>query len=58
MNKRPQLTFAIEDPGTPDILPLTQRLDGYLAELYPTANIQPVALEELRQLYGLKTDGK
>ena len=48
MNKRPQLTFAVEDPGTPDILPLTQQLDGYLAELYPTANIQPVALDELR----------
>ena len=48
MNQRPQLTFAVEDPGTPDILPLTQQLDGYLAQLYPTANIQPVALDELR----------
>nr|WP_210427872.1 GNAT family N-acetyltransferase [Dyella sp. SG609] len=46
---RPQLSFAIEDPGTPDILPLTQQLDGYLAGLYPTANIQPVALDELRR---------
>lgn len=49
MNKRPELVFAVEDPGTPDILPLTQELDGYLAGLYPTANIQPVSLEELRQ---------
>lgn len=49
MNKRPQLQFAIEDPGTPDIVPLTQQLDGYLAGLYPTANIQPVSLDELRR---------
>lgn len=49
MNKRPQLSFAIEDPGTPDVVPLTQQLDGYLAELYPTANIQPVSAAELRQ---------
>jgi putative acetyltransferase len=49
VNKRPQLSFAIEDPGTPDVVPLTQQLDGYLAELYPTANIQPVSPEELRQ---------
>ena len=49
MNKRPQLSFAIEDPGAPDVLPLTRQLDGYLAELYPTANIQPVSAEELRQ---------
>ncbi|MGO4699849.1 GNAT family N-acetyltransferase [Dyella sp. 2RAB6] len=51
MNTRPQLSFAVEDPGTPDILPLTQQLDGYLAELYPTANIQPVALDELRRAH-------
>lgn len=49
MNKRPELVFAVEDPGTSDILPLTQELDGYLAELYPSANIQPVSLDELRQ---------
>ncbi len=49
MNKRPELAFAVEDPGTPDIVPLTQELDGYLASLYPTANIQPVSLDELRQ---------
>lgn len=49
MNKRPSLVFAIEDPGTPDVVPLTQQLDGYLASLYPTANIQPVSPEELRQ---------
>ena len=49
MNKRPQLSFAIEDPGTPDVLPLIRQLDGYLAGLYPTANIQPVSAEDLRQ---------
>jgi putative acetyltransferase len=49
VNKRPSLVFAIEDPGTPDVVPLTQQLDGYLASLYPTANIQPVSSEELRQ---------
>ena len=49
MNKRPALVFAIEDPTTPDVVPLTRQLDGYLASLYPTANIQPVSSEELRQ---------
>lgn len=48
MNIRPILHFAVDDPGAPDVLPLIQQLDGYLTELYPTANIQPVSLEELR----------
>jgi putative acetyltransferase len=45
----PLLQFAVDDPAATDIMPLIQQLDGYLAELYPTANIQPVSVEELRQ---------
>ena len=49
MLNAPVLKFEIDDPASPDVTPLIQQLDGYLAELYPTGNIQPVPLEELKQ---------
>jgi putative acetyltransferase len=49
MLKTPVLKFEVDDPESPDVAPLIQQLDGYLAELYPTGNIQPVPVEELRQ---------
>ncbi len=49
MLKAPVLRFEIDDPASPDVLPLIQQLDGYLAELYPTGNIQPMPLAELTQ---------
>ena len=49
MLKAPQLHFAIDDPASPDVAPLIRQLDGYLAELYPTDNIRPMAVEELKQ---------
>lgn len=49
MLKAPVLRFEIDDPASPDVIPLIHELDGYLSELYPTGNIQPVAVEALRQ---------
>jgi putative acetyltransferase len=49
MLKAPVLRFAIDDPASPEVIPLIHELDGYLSELYPTANIQPVTVEALRQ---------
>lgn len=49
MLKAPQLHFAIDDPASPEVAPLIRHLDGYLAELHPTSNIRPVAVEELKQ---------
>ncbi|TBR39893.1 MULTISPECIES: GNAT family N-acetyltransferase [Dyella] len=45
----PALHFAVDDPCAPDVAPLLEQLDGYLANLYPTGNIQPVSLDALRQ---------
>jgi putative acetyltransferase len=45
----PRLQFAIDDPASPDMLPLIEQSDGYLSELYPTGNIQPVSLEALQR---------
>lgn len=45
----PQLHFAIDDPRSPDVAPLLEQWDGYLASLYPTGNIQPVSLDALCQ---------
>ncbi|WP_266181272.1 GNAT family N-acetyltransferase [Dyella humicola] len=49
MLRAPALRFDIDDPASPDIAPLIHELDGYLAELYPTGNIQPVSVEALKQ---------
>jgi putative acetyltransferase len=49
MLKTPVLRFEIDDPASPDVMPLIHELDGYLSELYPTGNIQPVTVEALRQ---------
>jgi putative acetyltransferase len=49
MLRAPVLRFQIDDPASPDVMPLIQQLDGYLAEFYPTGNIQPVTVEALRQ---------
>ncbi|WP_430388704.1 GNAT family N-acetyltransferase [Dyella sp. 20L07] len=49
MLKAPALHFEIDDPASPDVMPLIQQLDGYLAELYPTGNIQPVSVDALKQ---------
>ena len=49
MLKAPVLQFEIDDPDASDVAPLIQQLDGYLAELYPTGNIQPVSAEELKR---------
>lgn len=49
MLNQPVLQFAIDDPAAPDVVPLIRELDGYLSELYPTGNIQPVALEALQR---------
>ncbi|HET6554486.1 MAG TPA: GNAT family N-acetyltransferase [Dyella sp.] len=45
----PVLHFEVDDPAAADVAPLLLQLDGYLAELYPTGNIQPLSVEELRQ---------
>ncbi|MHA6204158.1 GNAT family N-acetyltransferase [Dyella soli] len=49
MLKAPVLRFEADDPTSPDVMPLIRQLDGYLAELYPTGNIQPVTVAELTQ---------
>ncbi|PWK87686.1 GNAT family N-acetyltransferase [Fulvimonas soli] len=49
MKPAPRLTFAVDDPGAPDVLPLLRELDGYLARLHPAGTLQPVALEALRR---------
>ena len=49
MLKAPLLHFEIDDPAAPEVAPLLLQLDGYLAELYPTGNILPVPLAELKQ---------
>lgn len=49
MLKAPALHFEIDDPEAPEVAPLLLQLDGYLAELDPTGNIQPVPLAELKQ---------
>ncbi len=49
MLKAPALHFEIDDPAAPEVAPLLLQLDGYLAELYPTGNILPVPLAELKQ---------
>ncbi|MFC4528234.1 GNAT family N-acetyltransferase [Dyella halodurans] len=49
MLKAPALRFDIDDPAAPDVAPLLHELDGYLAELYPTGNIQPVSVQALKQ---------
>lgn len=62
MLKAPVLRFEIDDPASPDVLPLIHELDGYLAELYPTGNIQPVSVEALKQpnvtFLAARVDGK
>lgn len=47
--KRPDLTFAVDDPAAPDVAPLLKELDGYLSSLYPTANIQPLSVETMKR---------
>ncbi|WP_114239258.1 GNAT family N-acetyltransferase [Dyella sp. C9] len=49
MANTPTLHFEIDDPDSPDVTPLIRQLDGYLAELYPTANIRPLAVDELKR---------
>jgi putative acetyltransferase len=49
MLSTPLLRFQIDDPASPDVVPLLHELDGYLAELYPTGNIQPVSVAALKQ---------
>jgi putative acetyltransferase len=49
MLKPPVLHFEVDDPAAPDVMPLIEQLDGYLAELYPTGNIQPVTVDALKQ---------
>lgn len=49
MLKTPQLHFAVDNPASPDVMPLLEQLDGYLEGLHPTGNIQPVPLQELEQ---------
>ncbi|RDI99943.1 GNAT family N-acetyltransferase [Dyella solisilvae] len=49
MLNAPALHFAVDDPASPEVAPLIRQLDGYLAELYPTGNIRPIAVEELKQ---------
>lgn len=45
----PALHFAIDDPAADDVAPMIRELDGYLAELHPTANIRPMSAAELKQ---------
>lgn len=45
----PRLEFRIDDPALPELRPLIEPTDGYLAELHPTGNIQPVSLASLQR---------
>lgn len=45
----PRLEFRIDDPALPELRPLIEPNDGYLAELHPTGNIQPVSLASLQR---------
>ena len=45
----PRLEFRIDDPALPELRPLIEPTDGYLAELHPTGNIEPVSLIALQQ---------
>lgn len=45
----PQLEFRIDDPALPELQSLIEPTDGYLAQLHPTGNIQPVSLAALQR---------
>jgi putative acetyltransferase len=45
----PRLEFRIDDPSLPELRPLIEPTDGYLAELHPTGNIEPVSLAALQR---------
>ena len=45
----PQLYFGLDDPAAPDVVPLIEQLDGYLAQLYPSSNIRPVSAQAMKQ---------
>lgn len=45
----PHLEFRIDDPALPELRPLIEPTDGYLAELHPTGNIEPVSLADLQR---------
>ena len=45
----PRLEFRIDDPSLPELRPLIEPSDGYLAELHPTGNIEPVSLAALQR---------
>jgi putative acetyltransferase len=49
MLKTPTLHFGLDDPSAPDVYPLIEQLDGYLAGLYPAGNIHPVSVEAMQQ---------
>ncbi|MBU6246150.1 MAG: GNAT family N-acetyltransferase [Xanthomonadaceae bacterium] len=45
----PRLEFRVDDPSLPELRPLIEPSDGYLAELHPTGNIEPVSLAALQR---------
>lgn len=45
----PRLEFRVDDPALPDLRPLIEPTDGYLAQLHPTGNIEPVSLASLQR---------
>ncbi|AND69039.1 hypothetical protein ATSB10_15850 [Dyella thiooxydans] len=45
----PRLEFRVDDPSLPELRPLIEPTDGYLAELHPTGNIEPVSLAALQR---------
>lgn len=49
MSDQPSLQFRLDDPAAADVYPLIEQLDGYLAQLYPSANIGPVSVQAMKQ---------
>jgi len=45
----PRLEFRVDDPVLPELQALIQTTDGYLAQLHPTGNIEPVSMAALQR---------
>lgn len=45
----PRLEFRVDDPNRPELAALIASTDGYLTQLHPTGNIEPVSLAKLQR---------